>query len=61
LPSAGRRPIVERANLLADLREALSTSSQSNLTEEQAKKRKAANPKLRLLTSELRRHAFVPK
>jgi hypothetical protein len=49
------------AQLLADLREALSASGQSNLAEAQAKELKAANPKRRLLTSELRRHGFVPK
>ena len=47
--------------LLADLREALSGSGRSALAENYAQKLKAANPRLRLLTSELRRQGFVPK
>ena len=47
--------------MLADLREALSATGQSALAKKQAQKLKAANPKLYLLTSELRRHGFVPK
>jgi hypothetical protein len=47
--------------LLADLREALSGSGRSSLAEAHAQKLKAANPTLRLLTSELRRQGFVPK
>jgi hypothetical protein len=49
------------ADLLADLREALSGSGRSDLAEKQAQKLKAANPTLRRLTSELRRRGFVPK
>jgi len=49
------------ARMLADFSEALSASGRSNLAEEQAKKLKAANPKLRLLISKLRRHCSVPK
>jgi hypothetical protein len=49
------------ADLLADLREALSGSRRADLAENHAKKLKAANPTLRLLTRELRRRGFVPK
>jgi hypothetical protein len=49
------------ADLLADLREALSGSGRADLAENHAKKLKAANPTLRLLTRELRRRGFVPK
>ena len=56
--SAAYRRIGE---LLSDLREALSNSGRSTLVEKHAKKLKAANPTLRLLTSELRRHGFASK
>jgi hypothetical protein len=49
------------ADLLADLREALSGSRRADLAENHARKLKAANPTLRLLTRELRRRGFVPK
>jgi len=49
------------SELLADLREALAGSKQSNLAEKQARKLKAANPTLRHLTAALRRQGFVPK
>lgn len=49
------------AELLAELREALAESGQSDLAEKQAQKLKASNPKLTRLTSELRRQGFVPK
>jgi hypothetical protein len=49
------------ADLLADLREALSGSKRADLAENHAQKLKAANPTLRLLTRELRRRGFVPK
>jgi hypothetical protein len=49
------------ADLLADLREALSGSGRADLAENHARKLKAANPTLRLLTRELRRRGFVPK
>jgi hypothetical protein len=49
------------ATLLADLREALAGSEQSDLAEQQARKLKDKHPTLRLLTSELRRKGFVPK
>lgn len=48
-------------DLLADLREALSGAGRSILADKHAQKLKAANPRLRLLTSELRRQGFVPK
>jgi len=47
--------------LLSDLREALSKRGRSTLAEKHAQKLKAANPTLRLLTSELRRHGFASK
>jgi len=49
------------AELLAELREALVESGQSDLAEKQAQKLKAKNPKLNRLTSELRRQGFMPK
>jgi DNA invertase Pin-like site-specific DNA recombinase len=49
------------AELLADLREALAPSGQSNLPEKQAFKLKTENPTLRLLTAALRRRGFLPK
>jgi len=49
------------AELLAELREALAESGQSDLAEKQAQKLKANNSKLTRLTSELRRQGFVPK
>jgi hypothetical protein len=49
------------AESLADLSEALAESGRAALAEKQAQKLKAANPKLHLLTSELRRKGFVPK
>jgi hypothetical protein len=47
--------------LLADLREALVGSKQSNLAEKQALTLKTENPTLHLLTAALRHHGFVPK
>ena len=47
--------------LLSELREALLASKQSGLAEKQAAKLKAANPTLRSLVSELRRHNLLPK
>lgn len=52
---------IQIGRLLADLREALSPTEQSHLAEAQAKKLKAANPKLAKLVGELRRQGFVPK
>lgn len=49
------------AELLADLREALSESGRSDLAEKHAAKLKVANPKLHMLTKELRSKGFVPK
>jgi hypothetical protein len=49
------------ATLLADLREALAGSKQSGLAEQHARKLKAKNSTLNLLTSELRRKGFIPK
>lgn len=49
------------AELLAELREALVESGQSDLAEKQAQKLKEKYPKLHMLTSELRRQGFVPK
>jgi hypothetical protein len=49
------------ATLLADLREALAGSDQSDLAEKQAQKLKKQNPTLHMLTSELRRQGFIPK
>jgi hypothetical protein len=51
----------EIALLLADLRETLSGSEQSGLAEQQARKLKEKNPKLRGLTAELRRRGFLGK
>jgi len=53
--------IPSTGELLVDLLDALADSDQSDLAEKQAQKLKANNPKLRLLTSELRRHGFTPK
>ena len=47
--------------LLADLRDALAHSGQSDLAEKQARKLKTENPTLRLLTAALRRRGFLPK
>jgi hypothetical protein len=47
--------------MLADLREALAGTKKSGLAEKQALKLKTKNPKRHRLTSELRRHGFVPK
>jgi hypothetical protein len=49
------------ALLLADLREALAGSEQSDLPEQQARKLKNSHPTLRMLTSELRRQGFLQK
>ncbi|MBN2023292.1 MAG: hypothetical protein JW809_10930, partial [Pirellulales bacterium] len=51
----------EASELLADLREALADSKQSDLAEKQARKLKTANPTLRHLTAALRRQGFVKK
>jgi len=51
----------EASRLLADLREALAGSKQSDLAEKQAHKLKTANPTLRHLTAALRRQGFVKK
>jgi len=51
----------QAAQLLADLREALSESGRSGVAEKQAEKLKAKYPTLTRLTSELRRQGFVPK
>jgi hypothetical protein len=51
----------EIAELLADLRAALSGSEQSGLAEQQARSLKDKNPTLRGLTSELRRKGFLKK
>jgi hypothetical protein len=49
------------ATLLADLRKALSGSDQAGLADQQARKLKEQNPKLKHLTAELRRKGFLPK
>ncbi len=49
------------SDLLAELRESLAGSGQSNLAEQQAQKLKKANPTLRLLLSELSRKGFLAK
>jgi hypothetical protein len=49
------------ALLLADLREALSSSDQSGLAEQQAHKLKTENPNLHRLTKELRSQGFLRK
>ena len=49
------------ATLLKDLREALAGTKQADLPEKQAQKLKTENPKLNVLTAELRRAGFVPK
>ena len=49
------------ATLLVELREALGRTEQSGLADQQARRLKNENPTLRTLTSELRRHGFVPK
>ncbi len=51
----------EIAQLLADLREALSSGDQSNLAERQAKKLNDTNPKLHHLTAALRNQGFLRK
>lgn len=51
----------EAAKLLADLREALVGSKQSDLAEKQALKLKTAHPTRRHLTAALRRQGFVKK
>lgn len=51
----------QAAELLAELREALSDTSHAGLAEEQARKLKAKNPTRHRLTSELRSRGFVPK
>lgn len=51
----------EIATLLQDLREALASTKQAGLAEQQARKLKQANPTLNLLTSELRRAGFLAK
>lgn len=56
-----RDSYIEIATLLKDLREALAGTKQSGLAEQQAQKLKKENPKLNLLTSELRRAGFVAK
>jgi hypothetical protein len=49
------------SRLLADLREALAGSKQSDLAEKQARKLKTVNATLRHLTAALRRQGFVKK
>jgi hypothetical protein len=49
------------ATLLAELREALAGSAQTDLPEQQARKLKSDNPTLRMLISELRRKGFLKK
>jgi hypothetical protein len=49
------------AKLLAELRESLAGSDRSDLAEQQARKLKQDNPRLRNLTAALRRKGFVPK
>jgi hypothetical protein len=56
-----RQAYSQIATLLVDLREALAGGKQSNLAEQQAQKLKMQNPKLALLTSELRRAGFLKK
>jgi hypothetical protein len=51
----------EASQLLADLREALAGSKQSDLAEKQALKLKTANPTRHHLTAALRRQGFVKK
>jgi hypothetical protein len=51
----------EMAETLADVREALAGSAKSDLAEKQARKLKAANPKLSRLISELRQKGFLAK
>ena len=51
----------EIAQLLADLREALSGVNQSGLADRQAKKLKDTNPKLNRLTAALRKQGFLNK
>jgi hypothetical protein len=51
----------EMAEILADLREALAGSAKSGLPEQQARKLKAAHPKLSRLISELRQKGFLAK
>ena len=51
----------EASRLLADLREALAGSKQSDLAEKQARKLKTANPTLHHLTAALRRQGFGKK
>jgi hypothetical protein len=49
------------AAMLADLREALAGSKESDLAEKQALKLKTKNPRLNRLTGALREQGFVPK
>lgn len=49
------------AELLAELRDVLSTTGRTNIAEKQAQKLKTANPTLKLLVSELRKKGFLPK
>ena len=51
----------QAAQLLADLREALIDTKQSDLAEHQARKLKRMNPPLNHLTAALRRKGFIPK
>lgn len=49
------------AELLAELREALADSGQTDLAEKHAQKLKTKHPTLRMLVGELRRHGFISK
>jgi hypothetical protein len=49
------------ATLLAELREALAGTEHAGLAEQYARKLKDKNPKLHMLTAELRREGFLPK
>lgn len=51
----------QAAEMLADLRETLAGSKQSELAEKQALKLKTKNPRLHRLTGALREQGFVPK
>ena len=51
----------QAAAQLADLRTVLAGTAQAGLAEQQARNLKDKNPKLNMLTSELRRKGFLPK
>jgi hypothetical protein len=56
-----RESYTKIATLLKDLREALADTKQAGLAEKQAQKLRKENPKLNLLTGELRRAGFLAK